>query len=330
MDQAAQKVKPGECLWCRIEAPAPGGYKVSVVKTGLKGFLPATDKIEIGKVVPSTFVCMNEDEALFTFAFTMGTSAKVQHSTLSDEANAFSVWVDAFPKSMSFRRAVDLVMPPISSSSMLVKLDTQKAREIISTLDESQFTGCMKINCESAMSRAALIFFRGRAVGSIYTRKPMRDPYGFEIGMRKLVEDLTAENTDADMEMYELPEEIVLSMASLFLGYVDRPDAKGDRNSYAEKMLQHFFDAKNTGCFNLLDTTDTSTAFGFVCKGEFRGTYTIGEQVFNQDKNFLLELLAKDPEFKLQVHILPPAMMTEAVVLGYALNTEQFGFKPNA
>ena len=326
MDETVETVKPGECLWCRIEAPVPGGYNVTVVKTGMKGFLPATDRIEIGRAVPSTFVCMNGDRALFTFAFTMGTSARVQHSTASDKENAFSVWMDAFPKSISFRRAVDIVMPPISASSMMLKLDEKKAREIITSLDETRFTGCIKIFCESGMSRAALIFFRGRAVGSIYTKKPMRDPYPFDAGIRKLMQDLTSENADAEMEMYELPEEIVLSMASLFLGYVDRQDAQGvDKAAYAEKMLEHFATCKETACFNLVDATDTSAAFGFVHNGEFKGAYTIAEQVYSSEKSFLKELIEKDPELKLQVHILPPAMKTDAVILGYSLSSDQFG-----
>lgn len=331
MDPISAKIKPGECIWCRVESPVPGGYNVLAVNEGLKGFLPSTQPIEIGRAVPTTFVCMNGEEALFTFAFTMGTSARVQHSTASDEENAFSVWADAHPKYISLRRAVDLVMPPITSSAMIMKFDGAKAKEFFPTIEKTKFTGCMKVYCESAFSRAALIFLDGRVVGSIYTKKPNRDPHPFEMGIRKMLEDVTAPDADSDVEMYELPKEIILSMSSLFLGYVDLPKSQQEKTSYAEQMLEHFGKVKEIACFNLLDEkTDVPVAFGFICFGDFKGTYTFAGQTFSEKKEFLLKLLL-DPavQTKLQTHILPPAMTTDSIVFGYSLGSEHFYIPPH-
>lgn len=325
MNAEAPKIKPGECIWCRIEAPEPGGYIVAVEKKGIKGFLPSNQPIEIGRVVPSTFVCMNGEQALFTFAFTMGTSSRVQHSTASDAENAFSVWAEAHPKYNSLRRAVDLVMPPISTSSMMFKMNDKSAKEFFPTLEETKFTGCLKIYCESGLSRAAVIFFEGRVVGSVFTKKPNRDPYSFEIGIRKMLEDLSAPEADADIEMYELPIGIVLSMSSLFLGYSDLPSAEISNMEYAEKMLKHFSNGKDTACFNLIDDkSEVPFAFGFVCDGEFKGTYIISEQIFSEGTEFLLKLMENKSQLKLQTHILPTAMTSESVLFGYSLGSEQF------
>ena len=300
---------------------------MSVVSTGVAGFLPSTDAIEVGRVVPSTFVCMNGDRALFTFAFTMGTSARVQHSTASDQENAFSVWADAFPSALSLRRAVDVVMPPLDSSAIMLKLNEKTAREVLPPLAETNFTGCLKVYCQSAMSRAALIFLNGRIVGAIYTKKPIPDPYPFELGIKKLLQDLCAPDADADLEMYELPRSTVLSMSSLFLGYVDNVKSKLEHTAYAKKMFEHFSASKETACFNLLDKkADTPIMLGFVCDGEFTGAYAIAERIFSAEKNVFLTALEKNPKLKLQAHILPAAMMTDAVCFGYSLNSEQFAF----
>src|SRR5262245_44523971 len=85
MEQAAGNHKPGQCLWCRIDTPEPGGYAITIVKSGIRGFLPSTTALDIGRVVPSTFVCMERGRALFTFAFTLGTSSRVQNSTASEQ-----------------------------------------------------------------------------------------------------------------------------------------------------------------------------------------------------------------------------------------------------
>lgn len=328
MDEAGIKIKPGECVWCRIESPQPGGYAVTVVSNGIKGFLPSTINIEIGKVVPSSFVCMNGDQALFTFAFTIGTSARVQHSTATDQENAFSVWAEAHPKSVSLRRAVDVFMPPTNSPLIEVKLNRQKSLEIFPTIEETKFTGCMKVYCESSMSRGALILLQGRVVGSVYTKKPIPDPYPFEIGIKKILEDVSATTACADLEMYELPEEIILSMAALFLGYVDKPAVKLENAEYAEKMLAHFADTNETACFNLLDEeADAVIALSFIHKGDFQGSYAIAQRAYRKEKEFLSRLIESNPKVRLQAHILPSALTTDAVRFGYSLNAEQFAIK---
>lgn len=329
MNEKVSELKPGEIVWCRIDAPEPGGYSVTIVSSGLKAFLPATNKIEIGKTVPTTFVCMNDEQALLTFAFTMGTSARVQHSTASDQENAFSVWADAYPKSISLRRAVDLVMPPITTSSMILNLDREKARQFFPTLEGTGFTGCMKVYCQAAFSRGALIFLNGRAVGCIYTRKPVPDPYPFELGIKKMVEDVTSEDAESELEMYELPKEIIIAMSALFQGYIDKADAQLDNSTYAQQLLDYFSAKRETACFNLLDVEpDIPFALSFVHEGEFQGTYIISERLFSKEPDFFFDLLQKsDSTFKLQAHILPKIMTTEAMRFGYSLSSEQFKFR---
>jgi hypothetical protein len=326
MDKSTVKLKAGDGVWCRIESPEPGGYNVSIVSGGVKGFLPSAESLEPGRVVPTTLVCIEAERALFTFAFTMGTSERVQHSKDSEQENAFSVWTDAYPPGYALRRAVDLIMPPLKGSAINLELDDKKAKDLILTLEDTDFTGCTKIYCQSSLSRAALIFLNGRVVGSIYTKKPVPDPYPFETGIRKVLEDITSPGAAADLEMYELPAAVVLSMSALFQGYIDKPEAEEDNLAYAEKMLVHFAVCKQTACFDLLDADkDTPVALGFVWNGEFQGSFDIGDRVFSEERDFFGKLLTGRSGCKLQAHILPGVMTTDAVRFGFSLRSKGFG-----
>ena len=325
MDRAAANHKPGQCLWCRVDSPEPGGYAITIVKSGIKGFLPSTSALDIGRFVPSTFVCMNGDRALFTFAFTLGTSARVQNSTAGDQENAFVVWSEAHSEPAVFRRAVDIIMPPIGSPPIITRLNETSAKEIFSTVEETNFTGCLKIYCQSRFSRSALIFLKGRVVGAIYTTKTPIDPCPFVVGIKRMLADISTPDMDADLEMYELPPGIVLSLSSLFLGYMDQPQVQGNNLVYAERMLSHFSERKVTACFNLIDpVNDLPFALGFIAEGTFRGTYTISQKAFAEETGYLLNMLLCQTQLKLQTHILPAAMTTDAVRFGYSLSSGQF------
>lgn len=325
MDQAAANHKPGQCLWCRVDSPEPGGYAITIVKSGVRGFLPSTSALDIGRVVPSTFVCMNGNRALFTFAFTLGTSAHVQNSKAGDQENAFAVWTEAHTDSVVFRRAVDIIMPPIGAPPIITKLSESSAKEILSTLEETSFTGCIKIYCQSRLSRSALILLNGRVVGTIYTTKSFNESCSVAVGIKKILADISIPDLDADMEMYELPTAIVLSLSSLFLGYVDRPQPRISNLTYAEKMLFHLSSSRGTACINLLNpTTESPFALGFIADGKFRGTYTIDQKFFAEEQGFLLNILLSQMQLKVQTHILPAAMTTDAVRFGYSLSSGQF------
>lgn len=321
MDRSPE-LKPGESVWCQLQSPEPGGYLVKLTPSGVEGFLPSEDPIEIGRVVPATFVCMNGDRALLTYAFVLGTTARVQVSTASLEENAFSVWADSYPDLNRMRRAVDIIMPPLSGSAMMLKLTQDKSPGFLSSLETSAFTGCIKAFCEEHRSRAAILFHKGRAVGSVYTTKFVVDPYSFENGLHKSVHDLLS--AEVDLEMYELPSELVLSMSSLFLGYVDHRDISLDNKQYVDKMLKHCSDSHAIACISVVGDAESPSGLGFICDGNFIGAYSIAEQKFSEDIAFWGGLTKGSVEPSLLVYILPAAMTSDSVLFGYSLLSEQF------
>ncbi len=333
MDQKVAKLKPGDSVWVRLKSPEPGGYLVTLTPNGndIDGFLPSHDPIDIGRVVPTTFVCMNGDRALLTYAFVLGTTARVQVSTASDEENAFSVWADSYPNGIRLRRAVDLVMPPISATPIVLALAKGTTSEFFGKLETAEFTGCIKLFCQERLSRAALIFLQGRVVGSVYSTKTSAETYPFVGGLKKLSEDLAL--ADADLEMYDLPPDLIISMSALFLGYLDHSNEQLTNAEYTEKMLGHFANDNTTACFSLVEESLAPCGLGFVYEGAYKGTYAITERIFAEDRSSLAKFLATRPDAKLRAYILPAAMMTGAVRFGYSMTSEQFAHdegKPSA
>ena len=322
MNEASVKLKPGESVWCRLKSAIPGGYRVTLTPSGIEGFLPSHDPIDIGRAVPTTFVCMDGDKALLTYAFVLGTTARVQVSTASDAENAFSVWADSYPNGIRLRRAVDLFMPPVGASSIIQKIPADTAIEFFTSLENAKFTGVAKVNCQERLSRSATLFLDGRAVGIIYTTKHSQETYPMVIGLKKMMEDLYL--AEGELEMYELPVEIVLSMSSLFLGYLDRSAENAANAEHAEKMLKHFAKEKATACLTLIDSELKTEALFFVHMGAFKGAYEIKDRRFSEDKAFLQQLLEQYTDSRLKIYILPAAMITDAVRFGYSLNSEQF------
>ncbi|MBX9568070.1 MAG: hypothetical protein K2X77_04205 [Candidatus Obscuribacterales bacterium] len=326
MSQSDSKLKPGDCVFCRVQSPDLGGYKVSLTPSGIEGFLPSREPIELGTIVPATLVCMDGEKALLNYAFIMGTSSRVQHST-NEKENAFAIWAEAYPNSNRPGRAIDLVMPPIQSAPVLLK-SKDKSHEFFPSLEASQFTGCLKVTSQKRLSRSAVVLFRGRAVGSVYTTKASPDPYRFEVGLQKMLEDVSVSDSDAELEMYELRDKLVLPMSAMFLGYIDNTVHELSNSEYAEKMLEYFSREGGTSCLSLMQDGKAPCALGFICDGEFQGSYSINDRVFSQDKEFFFSLLEKVPNAKLKTYVLPAAMTTESVLFGYSLNSEQFVSPP--
>lgn len=322
MNEESAKLKPGESVWCRLKSPMPGGYLVTLTPTEIEGFLPSHDPIDIGRTVPTTFVCMDGDKALLTYAFVLGTTARVQVSTASDPENAFSVWADSYPNGIRLRRAVDLFMPPVGTSPLLQKIAANTAVDFFDSLEKASFTGVVKANCQEHFSRSACLFLEGRAVGIIYTTKHSQETYPMVTGLKKMMEDLS--DAEGDLEMYELPVEIVLSMSSLFLGYLDRSAEDSSNAEHAEKMLSHFATENATACFSIINKDLKTEALAFIHEGRFKGAYEITDRRFSEDNEFFKQLLEKHDSSQLKIYILPSAMISESIRFGYSLNSEQF------
>lgn len=311
-------LKAGSSVKCRVCAPRPGGYAVKLVPSGIEGYLPCQEDLNEGQVVPATFVCMNQDQALMTFAFRIGTTERVQMGLPSEPETAFAVWADSHPRTFKLRRAIDIVMPPLSSNEVApLRSGDFDIAKLIVDLEEGGLTGCIKMICDERLSRGALLLFKGRAVGCIYGKKPMVEPYPIESAIQMLLLDSFL--PDTNLTVYDLPDEIILSMSSMFLGV---PVAEREGESAAELFettLKSLKSKNETAVATLTSQKEMSLAF--IHEGERFGSFDVDLQKFYPQADVFDELIQKSPDSKVEMSILPPEMTTEKVLFGYGLST---------
>lgn len=315
MNASNPNYKPGESLMVRIDTPEPGGYAVKLLPTELDGFLPSQEEIGIGRIVPATFVCMDSQRALLTYAFMIGTTERVQLSTLSDQENAFAVWADSYPRSYKLRRAIDMVMPPFGATPPMFESGTRP--KLLAELEDSHYTGCLKAASQKNLSRSAAVLYKGRAVGGIYGRRPMTDAYPNEAALELMITDLAQPETE--VQLYELPDGLVLAMSAFFLGCaVERTD-KLDEPTYLKDIVGQFERDKQTGCLAFAESPNTPSCFCFFYNGAFLGSFDVEDQQFIPDESYMQALPAKYEKSKFEAHLLPPEMTSERVRFGFNL-----------
>lgn len=311
--------RPGQSVLCRVEAPEAGGYLVTVLPLEIKGFLPSQDPLDLGRHVPATFVCMNGDRALLTFAYMIGTTERVQLSTSSDSINAFSVWADSYPTNMKLRRAIDIVMPPLDGHQTSMTGAKNSLADLVSHIESTKITGCLKVQSEEHLSRAAAILYEGRVVGCIYgTKSTKPESYTTETALYLLIGDLQQTNTE--MQMYTLPEEIILSMSSLFLGCPIEGMIEANTPANASELLEEFGKRKQTACMTLSTESNRTISVSFVHEGNYIGSFLVEKQQYLPSSELTLDLPAEYENAKLEASFLPSEMMSDSIQFGYILS----------
>jgi hypothetical protein len=229
-------------------------------------------------------------------------------------------YADGVPtRRFQLRRAIDLIMPPIDGQSVsTMRIGDYDVEWLITQLEGGMFTGCVKAACESRLSRAAMLLYKGRAVGCIYGCKADPTTKPTEESLQAMLSDL--ESPDTVVSQYDLPEEITLAMSSLFLGYpVERHDDYSAKE-YLDYICNWLGQKNGTATLAISLTQDRGTCLGYIYKGEFSGAFYVEDQAFRADRAFVDNMLGNDPQAALEVSILPPEMHASAVRFGFSLS----------
>ncbi len=332
--ESTSTYRPGQSVMCKIESAEPGGYNAVVLGSGLpplaepandvehhvlKAFLPSTEPLKIGQTVPATFVCMHNNRALMTFAFMLGTTEKIQLSTDSDQDNAFAIWVDSYPTSQRLRRAIDLIMPAVSGKLYReLNCSTADSSKLLSELELANFTGCVKARSEEQKSRSAMLLFEGRVAGAIYGRKDAQETFAVEKAINLMKADIAG--ADTFLQVYELPQDVVLAMSALFLGCPLAKDESKAMLDYFDTTLMSISLTGETGCLTYSEESGSPDILVFISKGQPFGGYKIAAQEYIGNAEALLSEIRKNEKGSIEAHILPEQLLSEAMTFGYKLH----------
>jgi len=248
-------------------------------------------------------------------------SAAVPIEIPASEADAaFRVWAPHVQtRDFHLKRATDLVPPAFDEESQATFTSEEQDIEwLITDIEGGMRTGCVKAISQSAMSRSAALLYKGRAVGCIYGRKQQSENYGTEQSLQIMLQDL--EKPDTAIQLYDLPESIVLPMSALFLGYPVPREENVDARTYMDYMCNWFESKSQTACLAITFPSRSATSLCFIHEGKFCGAFYVEEQKFSEDKEFVYSLMQSDPQASVEANILPPEMTSSAVRFGFNLS----------
>jgi hypothetical protein len=206
------------------------------------------------------------------------------------------VGLDHFPVyPQRWKRATDLILPPIDrrpTEDYLVAVSNRST--LAQTVANQLRTCCIKTANEKTGSRGALLVFRGRCVGAIYTSKLMPEPQPTEQSLRLVLAELVA--PAASIYMYDLPEDLVLPLSTLFRGApIERSD-KMDSRTYFDQILTTLMQKRQTACIPISIRSTRDTVLGFVHRGVFVGAFHVDQHRLFKDLLQIHQMLHTDPE----------------------------------
>jgi hypothetical protein len=224
-------------------------------------------------------------------------------------------------KRFRLRRAIDLVMPPVDQDGLeglkSFKIADYDMEWLITDLEGGMRTGCIKATSEQRLSRSAALLYRGRAVGCIYGCKASPEAKPTEESLSAMLTDLDA--PDAVVTLYDLPEDVTIAMAALFLGYpIDNNPAMSARE-YSDFIMSWFAENGSTACLAVTIGQTKSTYLVFVHKGKFAGVFFVEEQAFSRDATEILKLFNQYPDANIEASLLNAETLTSGVRFGYSL-----------
>jgi len=224
-----------------------------------------------------------------------------------------------FSPSFRARRATDL-LPPASAGNepLIVDVAERGIGKFVFELENSSFTGILKASSRKKLSRSAMLLYRGRAVGGFYTSKEKPNTETTEISVYLMLWELSLSGTEASI--YAVSSDILLSMSSLFLGFpVTRADSYDER-SYFDYICGWLQEKKMTACLAISLRSTSSTALAFIHEGEFCGVFSVDDQFFTRDKEYLYSLFRSELKALVETSILSPETTSSEMPYGFSLS----------
>jgi hypothetical protein len=217
-------------------------------------------------------------------------SSQPDSNSLHSGATAVSLGVQTSPGNFRRKRATDLIVPPEDGRHLEELLLPKEERlELLEHCVKEQMTGCYRISNDRTELRGALLLFRGRIFGAIYTSKLMPEAQPSEPSLRLFLSELGSQATK--VQLYELPEDRVLCQSALFVG---QPVPRSDELSplqYFDYIVSLLMKQDAIGCVAVNMAEKTATYLAFVHRGSYLGSFHVDEPLFEKDMGLVRNAL---------------------------------------
>lgn len=226
------------------------------------------------------------------------------------------------PYTVNYKRSVDL-FPPKETGSDLLNWDLRDKdiKQLINWLDQEKFTGVLKASSDSNKFRGALILFAGWSIGAIFTALGEESVKHTYKAIPALLAHLSADESST-VEIYTLPEAIVVPFSSAFIGQFMEP-AKADSPSQQAKIfVDHVTNLPRHSLITIRTMSETKSelCLVFFYWGKISGHFLVEEQKFSDSSDFPNFIFDQVIDAKIHLSILSPE------ILGVYSGSTRFGF----
>jgi len=178
-------------------------------------------------------------------------------------------------------------------------------------------TGCIRTSNEKTESRGAILLYKGRIVGAVYTSKLMPETQPTEPSLKLVLAD--AGSAVTKLEKYALPENRVLPMATMFLGKVVTRSDQMTTRAYLDHMLGLLAQEQQISCLPISLKSTGGTCLVFVHQGLFTGAFYVDMHMVTVDLNFVNKLVDADPVATIHACIFPAEVSPADPQIGFSL-----------
>lgn len=310
MDQPDEIYYEGMLIFCRIRKAAPGGYLVSAALISQPAFMYSSKIYEKDREVLARIESIDSEGVILRDA---SDELSGRRDSRKEGRGDQEEGPDILPAKKK-ERGIDLFPPPLAPAEK--KAIRGKAKKcILADLASQTFTGCLTVENNRRKFRGGMLLYRGRAVGCVHTSQKRPQTESTPDSLETLIP--LVPDAGSRISIHELPDEIVLPLASLFLGYPVRREDGYSALDYMEYICQWFSDNQQTAVLAVLFARAPATTLIFICRGVFTGAYIVDHSAYVLDLAKVKTLLGADREASTEVAILPDDL---GPVLGYEID----------
>lgn len=325
-DDASHNVRKWQHMQVKIVERGLIGYKIWLLATGDYAFLKTDLELQIGSTHDALFSQWNNDgTATFIPAWNAKAKQKVRAQTFTlNDLLPFSIDAPLGKSKMELSggsifeldNPTDILPPPLSISELApLDLIEHNLSDYLDWFTQNSYTGIVKFKYPRFNSFGALVLFRGRCTGAMFTQEGQPNTLPTQESLPQLYKAMSL--LGADIVSYTLPEEIILPISAAFIGYPVQPVLEDPHQNF--DYLLEWFSKQSSIALVVINSKISGTIFAYFFKGELISWFCVELQRFSLNRQEVIEFVRDNADIELYVSILPNEVVAKSFLFGFEL-----------
>ena len=209
------------------------------------------------------------------------------------------------------RRAISLMPAPQSKGKDVLTFRNESDWNRLSlAIEASQKSGCLLIQSEKIKSRSAMLIFRGRILSCMYRNKGQGFHVFGDYAFESAVSDLKSASKRVDV--YPLPDSLVIAAASLFHGMILPVKATGSAATF-DAALRQLVESNLPGCIVITGKKEPTVGIVYIFDGRIIGLHCSKRGWLDASAKEAQQYLARNKHVRIQACMLPCENVVEVL-----------------